>query len=354
MRTSSPSLPDRSGWTPHASERRDFLNRIRTFPPSVAAWRRRMLARIRSGDPLIPLPGGVASEDVSDRLDAGISYLREVARILAVLYGTPDLGNKPDPTDELVYIILSRKTPEEAYQEAFNALKTAVPDLGRTARRAPRGGREACQLRRPVGQEDHQPLRRAEDLRETFGSCTLEPAREWSDEKLEAFLCGLPEIQRKSAYCIMMYSFGRQVFPADTHVGRVLSRLGPYRELGLDAARGSTTRSCSAMLAELIPPNLRYSLHVNLVEHGRAVCRSPKPLCDRCELRNFCRYYRRARIGPGHGDRSADGRRPVRGGGRLSARASPGPGSRCWPRSRSTRWRPGPTASTTPACRTTG
>ena len=31
----------------------------------------------------------------------------------------------------------------------------------------------------------------------------------------------------------MLYSFGRQVFPADTHVGRVLSRLEPYRELGL-------------------------------------------------------------------------------------------------------------------------
>ena len=35
----------------------------------------------------------------------------------------------------------------------------------------------------------------------------------------------------------MMYSLGRQVFPVDTHVGRVLSRLGPYRELGLSLDR---------------------------------------------------------------------------------------------------------------------
>jgi DNA (cytosine-5)-methyltransferase 1 len=63
--------------------------------------------------------------------------------------------------------------------------------------------------------------------------CTLQPARAWTDRELEDFLCSLPEIPRKSAYCIMMYSFGRQVFPADTHVGRVLSRLGPCRELGL-------------------------------------------------------------------------------------------------------------------------
>src|SRR5262249_37720873 len=128
-------------------------------------------------------------------------------------------------------------------------------------------------------------------LRETFGRCTLEPARDWPDEQLEAFLCSLPEVQRKSAYCIMMYSFGRQVFPADTHVGRVLARLGPYRELGPDLT-GLDHKKLQRVLADLIPPPLRHSLHVNLVEHGRAVCRSLNPLCGQCELRNFCRFYR--------------------------------------------------------------
>jgi endonuclease III len=90
-------------------------------------------------------------------------------------------------------------------------------------------------------------------LRRTFGRCTLEPARAWSDEKLEAFLCTLPEIQRKSAYCIMLYSFGRQVFPADTHVGRVLSRLGPYRELGL-SLEGRDHKKLQGDLADLVPP----------------------------------------------------------------------------------------------------
>ena len=33
------------------------------------------------------------------------------------------MGNKTDPTDELVYIILSRKTPERAYQRGFELLK---------------------------------------------------------------------------------------------------------------------------------------------------------------------------------------------------------------------------------------
>jgi hypothetical protein len=68
-----------------------------------------------------PVP--VAAEEVQKKLDDGISHLREVARILAVLHGTPDLGNKQEPTDELVYIILARLTGEGAYQQAFDLLK---------------------------------------------------------------------------------------------------------------------------------------------------------------------------------------------------------------------------------------
>ena len=190
-------------------------------------------------------------------------------------------------------------------------------------------------------------------LRETFGSCTLEPARDWPDEKLEAFLCELPEIQRKSAYCVMMYSFGRRVFPADTHVGRVLSRIGPYRELGL-SLEGLDHKKLQRELAELIPPNLRYSLHVNLVEHGRAICRSPKPLCEKCELRNFCRYYREARVGPRQMQADASTVIDLFAGAEACRKASPGPGSRRWRLSRRMRWPPGPTGSTTPAYPTTG
>jgi DNA (cytosine-5)-methyltransferase 1 len=287
-----PVEPDRSGWTPHPSERRDFLNRVRTFPPTVSIWRRRVLARLGSGEPLIPLAGNVAVEELSDRLDAGISYLREIARILALLYCTPDLGNKADPTDELVYIILSRKTPEKAYQETFAALKARFPHWDDLLD-APRT--EVERIVSPgglAGKKATSLFGALKIIRDTFGSCTLEPAREWSDERLEDFLCSLPEIETKSAYCIMMYSFGRQVFPADTHVGRVLSRLGPYRELGLDL-NGLDHKKLQRVLADLIPPPLRYSLHVNLIEHGREVCRATRPLCEECDLRPFCGYYRK-------------------------------------------------------------
>lgn len=284
--------PDPSGWTPHPSERRDFYHRVRVFPPDVASWRQRVARHIPECTDLFnALPSD--REQLLDRLDAGISHLREVARILAAMYRTPDLGNKLDPTDELVYIILSRKTPEKAYQKTFNALKARFPrweDL----LDAPRHEVEKLVGPGGLGRKKVTSLYGAlSRLKETFGCCSLDSARDWPDDRLEEFLCSLPEVERKSAYCVMMYSFGRQVFPSDTHVGRVLARIGPYRELGLSLA-GLDHKKLQKELADLVPPNLRYSLHVNLVQHGRAVCKAPRPLCDQCDVRNFCSFYRRA------------------------------------------------------------
>jgi DNA (cytosine-5)-methyltransferase 1 len=288
--------PDGSGWPPHPAERRDFYHRIRAFPPEVSAWRKRILRPIADNPVQFPLGSSTSVEEIQRRLDDGISYLREIARILAVLYGTPDLGNKPDPTDELVYIILARHTREGAYQQAFCLLKKRFRNWDRLLD-APRREVEKLVYSGGLSRKKTLALRAAlARLRQTFGSCSLAPARQWSDQELEEFLCSLPEIQRKSAYCIMMYSFGRQVFPADTHVGRVLSRLGPYRELGL-SLDGLDHKKLQRVLADLIPPNLRHGLHVNLVQHGRTICRSPRPLCSQCELRNFCQYYRKHESG---------------------------------------------------------
>jgi DNA (cytosine-5)-methyltransferase 1 len=295
---SAEDLTASSGWTFEGRERRDIYHRPREFPADVQKWRTRMVERgINDGD-MFPLSHRRAEqnprnalENVRALVDDGISYLREIARIMALLHGTPDLGNKKDPVDEMVYIILSRKTREDAYQSAFTALKgrfATWDELLTAERQEVEGLLSSSGLAEKKTSSIFGALQR---LRERFGSCTLEPTRDWSDEELETFLCSMPELHRKSAYCIMMYAFGRDVFPVDTHVGRTLARLGPYRELGLDL-EGLDHKQLQAVLADLVPPPLRYSLHVNLLSHGRDVCRAVKPLCDECSVRNFCRDFR--------------------------------------------------------------
>lgn len=294
----SDELAARSGWPFETREKRDLYHRPREFPPDVQKWRARMVQRAIDDGELFPRSNRSAKEDAENAVenvralvDDGVSYLREIARFMAILHGTPDLGNKKDPVDEMVYIILSRKTREDAYQGAFTVLKRRFPTWDELLD-ADRDEVEALLSSSGLGDKKTASIFGAlSRLKERFGSCTLEPARMWSDEELETFLCSLPELHRKSAYCIMMYAFGRPVFPVDTHVGRTLSRLGPYRELGLDLG-GMDHKRLQTVLADLVPPPIRYSLHVNLLMHGRDVCRAVKPLCGECSVRSFCRDYR--------------------------------------------------------------
>jgi len=288
-----PTTADLSGWPLDPRERADFYHPPRVFPEDVSTWRRRLVERLIAGRGRFRrIRKAALLEEIRGGVDEGIAYLREVARILAGVHGTPRLGNKEKPVDELVYIILARKTREDAYQASFTLLKARFASWDELLD-APCEVVSALVYSGGLSTKKTASLYGALGrLREVFGSCTLEPARQWPDDQLERFLCSLPEISRKSAYCIMMYALGRKVFPVDTHVGRTLARLGPYRELGLSLA-GLDHKKLQAELADLVPPNLRYSLHVNLVAHGREVCRAVRPLCDRCEIRNLCTTYRK-------------------------------------------------------------
>jgi DNA (cytosine-5)-methyltransferase 1 len=270
----------------------DLYHRPRQFSKDDAVWRRHFVERVRSDPDLFPAVSAKATlEQVRGFVDDGISYLRQISSIVSALYSTPDLGNKNDPVDELVYIILSRKTYEESYQRAYESLKTAFRTWDDLLDAPRKKIRKLVSFSGLAEKKTTSLLGALSRLRDEFGSCTLEPARDWPDKKLADFLCSFPEIQRKSAYCVMMYAMGRKVLPVDTHVGRVLTRLRPYKELGL-RLDGLDHKQLQGVLDELVPPDLRHSLHVNLVVHGRNVCQSRKPDCGNCAIRKFCGGWR--------------------------------------------------------------
>ena len=281
------------GWPLTQAERRDFFHRIRQFPPGVNRWRQTLVRKILAGDSRFTIdPESSSTASVRALLDRQISAVREMTRILGLLHGNSRLGNPRDPLDVLVYIGLSRKTREGAYHAAYRSLKQKFKKWDELLA-ASREEVIACISGSGLEERKADFLFGALDaIRNEFGSCTLEPAQPWDDAHLEEFLCSLPEVSRKSAYCIMLFGFGREVFPVDTHVGRVLARVGIYRELGL-VLEGKDHKQLQALLADLVPPALRGQLHVNLIQHGRAVCHPVNPDCEACDIRKFCATYRK-------------------------------------------------------------
>jgi endonuclease-3 len=118
-----------------------------------------------------------------------------------------------------------------------------------------------------------------------FGEPTLKPLHKMSDEDAEAFLLTLPGVGKKVARCVLMYSLGRQVSPVDTHCWRIARRLGWVRPTQKD--KHCAPRDMDRLQFK-IPPELRHSLHVNMISLGCEICTASVPRCKECPIAVVC------------------------------------------------------------------
>jgi endonuclease-3 len=93
-----------------------------------------------------------------------------------------------------------------------------------------------------------------------------------------------PGVGRKVANCVLVYAFGQQAIPVDTHVHRVSNRMGWIKT--------KTPEETERRLVELVPKRLWPVINEALVAHGKAVCKPIGPTCDVCPISKHC-----ARVG---------------------------------------------------------
>lgn len=192
-------------------------------------------------------------------------------------YDALPLGNKSDPLDELIFIILTTMT-QYGPMEIFDDLQRAFPSWqGLLDSDADERLRTVIARGGLVNQKAPQILAIARHLRDDFGHVTLDPLRDLGDAECEAYLCSLPRVGKKVARCVMMYSLGRDVLPVDAHVLRVSKRIGLLPS-------GVSWAKAHDAIEDVVAPELRYALHVGLVRHGREVCTYRNPKCAACIL----------------------------------------------------------------------
>jgi endonuclease-3 len=95
-------------------------------------------------------------------------------------------------------------------------------------------------------------------------------------------LLDLPGVGRKTANVIQSVAFGKSTLAVDTHVYRVAHRLG------LVSPRDNTPYKVELALTRYIPAEEIPRAHHWLLLHGRYVCTSRKPHCDKCDLAALC------------------------------------------------------------------
>jgi endonuclease-3 len=204
-----------------------------------------------------------------------------VARIrerLAEVYGVPVAGPHGHPIAELILTVLSQSTNDRNRDVAYLRLRERFP-LWEEVRDAPL--EEVEEAIRPGGISKVKSARIQAILDAIGDPLDLDWMAGAPVAESQAYLCSLPGVGRKTAACVLLFTFGLRDVPVDTHVSRVGTRLGllrpkaPFEELH------------DAMLA-LTPRGAELELHVNLLRHGRRTCHAQRPACGACALRRMC------------------------------------------------------------------
>jgi endonuclease-3 len=186
-----------------------------------------------------------------------------------------------DPLDELVLTILSQSTSDANCYRGWEALRDRYRDW-EAVLAAPEG--ELEETIRPAGlsnQKSATILSVLERLRDERDRPTLEHLEVMDDREATDFLTSFKGVGVKTAACVLCVSMGRDVIPVDTHVHRIAIRLG------LVAENASAVRT-HEILNQIVPPELRYELHVLLIGHGRTVCVARRPRCSECVISDRC------------------------------------------------------------------
>jgi endonuclease-3 len=213
--------------------------------------------------------------------------VRAIRDRLRKAYGRPELIPHEAPVDELILTVLSQNTNDRNRDVAYARLRErfrswaevrdtpvdGVEDAIRPGGLAPTKARRIQEILRALGDDDLAWLARA-------------PVAEG-----RAFLCALPGVGRKTAACVLLFSYGLPDVPVDTHVFRVGTRLGLFRPgASLEEAHDEMLRFADEA----------YELHVSLIRHGRRICTARNPDCPGCPLLSICPFGR-ARLAPESG-----------------------------------------------------
>jgi endonuclease-3 len=192
--------------------------------------------------------------------------------------------------DEIIATVLSQHTSDINSGRAFAQLKALFPDWEQVL--AAPAGQVADAIR--CGGIADQKARRIQQIlaaiREREGRIDLDRLRELDDAAVEEYLTSLPGVGPKTAACVLVFSMGRAAFPIDTHVHRIAVRLGwiPPK---------TTAEQAHRILAPAVPPEIRYDLHLALIDHGRTVCKAQRPGCGVCVVRDRCATGSSADVG---------------------------------------------------------
>ncbi len=220
---------------------------------------------------------------VSSENHADEKPLRYIIQNLERAYGVPQNARPSDPLDMLISIILSQATSDTNSQRTFAALKIRFPTWDKVLRARTETIADTIRAGGLANQRALVIKDVLRQIKDEHGTLDLSFLHDFDAQEAATYLSQFRGIGPKTIACTLLFACRKDVFPLDTHIFRILRRVGLIPQKCTDAR-------AHQIMDNLVPRGKFYSLHVNLVRHGRTLCRPRDPLCERCPIIEYCDY----------------------------------------------------------------
>lgn len=210
--------------------------------------------------------------------------IRKVDARLIKIYGEPGRRRR-DPVAQLVVTMLSQATTDTQTARSFENLRRRFRTW-EEVRYAP--AREIAKEIKASGLSRQKAPRIKAALQfisRERGKIELAFLKRMPDEEAFRWLTQIKGVGAKTASIVLLFALQRPFFPVDTHVHRVTRRLGWVPP-------NASADKAHEILQPLVPADLDYRLHLNLIRLGREICLARQPRCEVCPLTDLCEYYR--------------------------------------------------------------
>lgn len=252
---------------------------------SASSPRRKTASRSKPVAGLIAKPAPSAS--AADEWAAAVLDEKPVGYIIQNLeraYGVPlNEWAGWDVLDMLVAVILSQATSNANSDRTFDALKKRFPTWDAVLRARESTLADTIRLGGLANQKAAVIRNLLLEIKERHGSIDLSFLRAMPAQDAARYLARFRGIGPKTVACTLLFSCDVDIFPLDTHIFRIL------RRVGLIPSK-CTDQFAHEVMNRVVPKGKFYSFHVNLIRHGRKLCRPRDPACERCPVVEYCDY----------------------------------------------------------------
>lgn len=189
---------------------------------------------------------------------------------------------KADPLDVLIATKLSQNTTDKTSYRAFTNLKNDFRNWDEVMDASTASIRKAIRVCGLVNTKTADIKNLLKQMNKKYGKLSLKFLEKLDDKSIYEELLQYKGIGVKTISCVLAFSLGRDVLPVDTHVHRVMNRLGIVKT----SAPEKTFEHANL----LIPKGKKFLFHTLLIRFGRKICRSANPLCGKCSLYDLCEF----------------------------------------------------------------